>query len=720
MKFAMKLLTAICMILPSLCVGAQDDHDVQVLVFRNTGEVNLFYAGHLSSVEMVESENDSQMLMQRFMVDGEAVDIPLAEIDSVAIGSRNAIKPKANVRRLTEEEAGAVRSYDGALITYPEGTSSSLIPRNGELIYYDRFTDVFPYGLCGVVKSQSAGSDGSIVVEFEEKSASELFDDYFYAGSGDEASESTFGAKSPRDENQHILKGELPEIELGPVKVNGSVEIPVLFRCTNVVTDLKNHYYHATLSLHLQALLKISASVGTTQKCLKETDVLLRARFISPGHMLSATIDGSLFIELAAELGFRYEFENDIYFEIDWERKDGKDTFSEPRFSRRWGKKESKREAFFDGKMFFGPKFDIEVGALFDRVGAGVSLRVGPEIKAEFSRGFMRQLAEKYDEGLYSKAQLDFSLKGDMSTYWFNHEYIGIFGFKTKHMLPFKAECEFYKEELNLFPSFHTRAAVGKANEFETDKKGETNAVTIATVTDSSIEYPLNIGFELASSDTDKEFCRSIEDNSENMMSEYSQSPQVFVDQLVPDCDFDKIDFDTIVARPVFRYDGLIIKAAPNVVGHGQFMSPVTYAAARSGNYIVSGMPMVSIASENETTFIEGNLLPIAPSANDEIYSVWTAAIHPVFITVGGDETSLIGTWRGEVSGKPVELTFEDDGSGSYNGKPFTYMVNTPRQGRVGLRFETGESMAFIVTDLTKETLTFVFNNSMKKHILKK
>lgn len=117
MKFAMKLLTAICMILPSLCVGAQDDHDVQVLVFRNTGEVNLFYAGHLSSVEMVESENDSQMLMQRFMVDGEAVDIPLAEIDSVAIGSRNAIKPKANVRRLTEEEAGAVRSYDGALIT---------------------------------------------------------------------------------------------------------------------------------------------------------------------------------------------------------------------------------------------------------------------------------------------------------------------------------------------------------------------------------------------------------------------------------------------------------------------------------------------------------------------------------------------------------------------------------------------------------------------------
>lgn len=240
MKFAMKLLTAICMMFPPLCAGAQDAPDVQVLVFRNTGEVNLFNTTHISTVEIVESENDSQMLMHRFMVDGEAIDIPLAEIDSVAIGSRNAVRPKTDVRRLTDAEADAAKSYDSASITYPGGTSSLLIPKDGELIYYDRFTDVFPYGLCGVVKSQSAGSGGQIVVKFEEKPASELFDDYFYAGNEDEASESTFGAKSPRDEDQHILKGELPEIELGPVKVNGSVEMPVLFRCTNVVTDLKN------------------------------------------------------------------------------------------------------------------------------------------------------------------------------------------------------------------------------------------------------------------------------------------------------------------------------------------------------------------------------------------------------------------------------------------------------------------------------------------------
>ena len=62
----------------------------------------------------------------------------------------------------------------------PAGTSSSFNPKAGELIYYYTFTERFPYGLCGVVKSQSAGSDGLIVVKFEEIGGSELFDDYNY------------------------------------------------------------------------------------------------------------------------------------------------------------------------------------------------------------------------------------------------------------------------------------------------------------------------------------------------------------------------------------------------------------------------------------------------------------------------------------------------------------------------------------------------------------
>lgn len=572
------------------------------------------------------------------------------------------------------------------------------------------------------MKSQSVGSGGLIVVKFEEKPASELFDDYFYAGNGDEVYyPSKLGVSADSEIGHSLLKGGFPEISIGTIKFNGSVEVPVLFRCTNVIADLNNHYYRATLSLHLLTTLKASAESKNNASIEKDTGSLLKAYFPCSGGVISATIDGSLFLDFASEMKLSYEFENDIYIEVDWVRKNGENIFSAPRFSRQGGAKKSKTEAYFKGELFFGIKLDLGIGVLFDRVGAGAAFRLGPCIKADFSREHLTQLSEKYTEELYAKAQLDFSLKGDLSTYWYTHKYMGLFGDKTKHPLPFGGETNFFKETLNLFPLFHSRATVGKkaVTEPQAEENGD-QAVTIATVTSTPVEYPLNVGFELANADTDKEFCRSIEDNSECMMTELSQSPQVFVDQLVPDCDLDKIDFDTIVARPVFRYDGLIIKAAPNIVGHGQFLSPVTYAAAKCGNYIVSGMPMVSMMSENETTFIEGNLLPIAPSASDEIYSAWTAAIHPVFITVDGNEASLIGTWHGEVSGKSVELTFEDGGSGSYNGKPFTYTVNTPRQGRVGLRFETGESMAFIVTDLTKETLTFVFNNSMKKHILKK
>lgn len=90
-----------------------------------------------------------------------------------------------------------------------------MIPKDGELICYDRFTDVFPYGLCGVVKSQSAGSGGLIVVKFEEKPASEFFDDYFYAGNGDEVYyPSKLGVSTDSEVGHSLLKGELPEISI--------------------------------------------------------------------------------------------------------------------------------------------------------------------------------------------------------------------------------------------------------------------------------------------------------------------------------------------------------------------------------------------------------------------------------------------------------------------------------------------------------------------------
>ena len=79
--------------------------------------------------------------------------IPIADIDSVAFGSRNTVRAKNNVRRLTDSEADAIEMFDDTKLQYKEGTASSLIVKAGEKVYYDKITDVLPYGLCASVKS---------------------------------------------------------------------------------------------------------------------------------------------------------------------------------------------------------------------------------------------------------------------------------------------------------------------------------------------------------------------------------------------------------------------------------------------------------------------------------------------------------------------------------------------------------------------------------------
>lgn len=138
------------------------------------------------------------------------------------------------------------------------------------------------------------------------------------------------------------MKGELPEISIGTIKFNGSVEVPVLFRCTNVIADLNNHYYRATLSLHLLTTLKASAESKNNASFEKDTGSLLKAYFPCSGGVISATIDGSLFLDFASEMKLSYEFENDIYIDVDWVRKNGENIFSAPRFSRQGGAKKSK------------------------------------------------------------------------------------------------------------------------------------------------------------------------------------------------------------------------------------------------------------------------------------------------------------------------------------------------------------------------------------------
>lgn len=81
---------------------AQTERGEQVLVFRNTGEVNLFFSEQLDSIiySRIDTANikHEKIVSQIFYSPDTAIVIPINEIDSVAFGSRNEVVFKKDVR----------------------------------------------------------------------------------------------------------------------------------------------------------------------------------------------------------------------------------------------------------------------------------------------------------------------------------------------------------------------------------------------------------------------------------------------------------------------------------------------------------------------------------------------------------------------------------------------------------------------------------------------
>ena len=117
-----KLLTLFLSLIALLPIYAQTERGEQVLVFRNTGEVNLFFSEQLDSIVYsrldtanVEHEN---IVSQIFYSPDTAIVIPINEIDSVAFGSRNETVFKKEVRQLNDVDCQWIIKYDGSNIFY--------------------------------------------------------------------------------------------------------------------------------------------------------------------------------------------------------------------------------------------------------------------------------------------------------------------------------------------------------------------------------------------------------------------------------------------------------------------------------------------------------------------------------------------------------------------------------------------------------------------------
>ena len=119
-------------------IFAQDDSG-QVLIFRNTGEINLLFASEIDSIVCssvkTENSNDEVVPSQLFYTKDTTLVVPVSEIDSVAFGSRNAIEPKENVRMMASEDSLWITGYDGDYVYYKGNTPDNILPKVDEKLF---------------------------------------------------------------------------------------------------------------------------------------------------------------------------------------------------------------------------------------------------------------------------------------------------------------------------------------------------------------------------------------------------------------------------------------------------------------------------------------------------------------------------------------------------------------------------------------------------------
>ena len=130
-----KIITLFLSLIALLPICAQTERGEQVLVFRNTGEVNLFFSEQLDSIvySRLDTSNikHEDIVSQIFYSPDTAIIIPINEIDSVAFGSRNETVFKKEVRQLNDVDCQWIIRYDGTNIFYKLSTPSNILPSKG-------------------------------------------------------------------------------------------------------------------------------------------------------------------------------------------------------------------------------------------------------------------------------------------------------------------------------------------------------------------------------------------------------------------------------------------------------------------------------------------------------------------------------------------------------------------------------------------------------------
>ena len=704
----MKRLFLILGLICNILWGFARDESTQILIFRNTGEVNLLYSEKLDSIVFSRMAPDSvwydSIVSQIFYSVDTALIVPIAEIDSVAFGPHNVIELKKNVINLKENQLiDYVIRYDGEYVYFREDLPQPFIPKESEYLLFPDKQEFFPFGLCAEV-IQVIFENGEYAVQVKNIPFEEVFDKFFYAGT-----------ITPNEHTAAYVKGKkvLPR---GETVATGRIPITINENCSMVIDGnltwnlqcvAKLGYYHIGGSI--DADFGFTTKLSLDGEIEYESEPFLRIPLPPVAMVLKPEFTISAFADFNAEFGFEYDMRRKWHHEFSWTRKKGQNSFisNQNKTSASDEHDEAKVDLYCNGNFYFGPKIALDMGVLFDFVGVGVDLKVGPEFSGEFGLGVLRETLNTFDPKAYGKAQMNVCSKIGFNGYITHQK---LFDDNEAKEILCSLNHSFGKHTLHLFPEFQeTKAVLNKIAD---------QPLSISTKTETPIAHPLEIGFELL--DENEQVLDSVFLKEPILANDSSQ--QGFSAALNVEIPEGKEKL--ISARPIFHYHGYTVRAEKEPLLSDLLFQPYISYQSNGAVSIISGLPFIGYYKKGELAYSIGNYLPIV--RRDSIFSNNSNEDGIVSGVYVDDMDLLLGSWYGELGNEPVQIDIMNQNAGVYQSltegkeRKFSYRVNDPQTGCLTLYYENGDTQVFTITFISSEKMDIVMDNKKKYSLSKK
>ena len=704
---ATRLLTPILllgMFLPGAKLSAQSADD-QLLIFRNTGVTDLLYQSEIDSItftrtDMLGVEYDAPVA-QVFHTADTALYVPIAEIDSVCLGSRNEIEFQPDVRILADDpDMQWIIRFDGSNIYYKATTPDDILPKVNQKLFYSEMTEMFPCGLCAVVEEVTRGGN-EIVVSISCIELSDIFRKFFYAGSIDGMEEEMQKAQARRVEE--IDKGETLKFTLdigdfGEFGVDGRIEMH-----QNIVLDVLKKYYHADITL--TTVFGSSLKVKSDDSASYEDEItLLSIPLPTVALVFHPSIEIFLFVDIEAELALEFDFDRKVTTTFEWTRKGDEQTFTRSTPAEDGDQKnqnQAKAQITLDGSIFAGIGAQLNFNLVGDIAGAQAKLKLGPEFSSEVSIELLQDLSEEYDVDAYGKAELDMEwlLKFEGVV---EHKKYWIVGDIEKEVV-LEYEHPFAESSIDLFPRYvEPRATLSPSKE----------EVSVAVKSDNEIAYEVETGFQVMNPEDvtapiDSVFVGEIEVKPEDVVQG--------VDTLIS-IPKSVAEADSVVLRPVFHYAGFTIPHATFNALQDPNIQPVIFCFNDKSALMVSGIPVVDNVTIDSTMYVIGPFVPIA--TYDTVFhkvSPYAETKQPAKYITPKDAEDLVGQWHGELEGEDVFMEFTEEDSCSYSCSDLSfdnvlYELNKPQSGCILMGLEN-DPLVIEVLFVSDTSLEIRFKN---------